>query len=183
MIMGDYMRLYVVRHGSTKWNELGLIQGVSDIKLSSKGVEEANKLKKRLSDVSFAVCITSPLLRAKQTAGIITNGKTNIIVDDLLTERNMGTFEGTDHLEYERFNYWDYKANVSSNGVESVRELLSRTKVFLDKIKRLYSDKTVLVVTHGATLRAIHYNVIGYDENTDFLEVKPKNGEVFYYEL
>lgn len=183
MIIGDKMKLYLVRHGSTRWNEEGRLQGTTDVPISNLGIKQANDVKVKLRDVNFDVCVSSPLLRAKQTAFIIVDGKVEVLTDALLTERELGGFEGKAHEEYERLNYWDYQENLSINGVEGIKDLFSRTKLFLDGLKRDYPNKTVLVVSHGATLRAIHYNVVGYDENTKFLEFKINNGDVYEYEL
>ena len=43
--------------------------------------------------------------------------------------------------------------------------------------------KTVLIVSHAATIRAINYNIKGYDSSTDFLEFKPTHGEIYEYEI
>ena len=67
--------------------------------------------------------------------------------------------------------------------LREVSDLLNRTKLFLDKIKKTYSDKTILIVSHSATIRALHFNIVGYDENTNFLSFVPKNAEVYKYEL
>ena len=34
------MNLYVVRHGKTEWNKLGLVQGKTNIPLSDEGFNE-----------------------------------------------------------------------------------------------------------------------------------------------
>lgn len=177
------MKLYMVRHGSTPWNEIGLMQGCSDISLSEKGIKEVNEVKEKLKKVKFDICISSPLKRTKETANIIVDGKCSIIIDDLLLERGMGIFEGKMHNEYAKLNYWDYDLNNNSNGVEPVKDILNRTKLFLEKISNKYKDKTVLIVSHAATIRCIHYNIVGYDNKTKFLDFKPQNAVVYEYDI
>lgn len=176
------MKVYVVRHGRTDWNDRGLTQGKSNVPINEKGIKQAMEAKDKLKNVSFDVCISSPLKRTLQTAKIITNGKCNIITSDLLLERDMGEFEGKDHALYSKLNYWNYKENSGYNGVEPVKDLLKRTKTFIDELKNK-NYESVLLVSHAATIRAINYNIKGYDENTDFLEFKPQNGEVYEYEI
>lgn len=79
-------------------------------------------------------------------------------------------------------NYWDYKLNNDLYGVEPVKAILKRTLSFLNKLKEK-DFKTVLIVSHAATIRAINYNIIGYDSNTKFLEFKPVHGKVYEYEI
>lgn len=177
------MKLYMVRHGSTPWNEIGLMQGCSDISLSEIGIMQVNKVKEKLKNVDFDICISSPLRRTKETAKIIVGGKCNIIDDDLLLERGMGIFEGKMHDEYAKLNYWDYDLNNDENGVEPVKKIFNRTKLFLEKIEEKYKDKTVLIVSHAATIRCIHYNIVGYDNKTRFLDFKPQTAEVYEYDI
>ena len=176
------MNVYVVRHGRTDWNDKGLTQGKSDVPINEKGIKQAMEAKDKLKNVTFDVCISSPLKRTLQTAKIITNGKCNIITSDLLLERDMGDFEGKNHALYSKHNYWNYKENSGYKNVEPVKDLLKRTKTFIVELKKS-NYKNVLIVSHAATIRAINYNIEGYDENTNFLEFKPKNGEVYQYKI
>ena len=59
-----------------------------------------------------------------------------------------------------------------SRAIETAKDLFARASDLLNDIKEKYSDKTVLVVSHGATIRALHYIITGYDEKTNFLEMK-----------
>lgn len=176
------MKLYVIRHGRTPWNEKGLMQGWVNIKLSETGKKEAKYIREKLKNISFDICISSPLKRTLETASIVTDNKYKIITDELLIERNLGEFEGKKYAEYEKLNYWDYKLNNDSYGVEPVKDILKRTSSFLNNLKEK-NYKTVLIVSHAATIRAINYNIIGYDSNTDFLEFKPTHGEIYEYEI
>ena len=51
------MELYIVRHGETKWNSLGLLQGNTDIELDEKGTCPLFHLSMRLVGRSPEVCI------------------------------------------------------------------------------------------------------------------------------
>lgn len=176
------MKLYVIRHGRTSWNEKGLMQGRVNIKLSETGKKEAKDIREKLKDISFDICISSPLKRTLETASIVTDNKYKIITDELLIERNLGEFEGKKYAEYEKLKFWDYKLNNDSYGVEPVKDILKRTSSFLNNLKEK-NYKTVLIVSHAATIRAINYNIKGYDSNTDFLEFKPVHGKVYEYEI
>lgn len=176
-------KLYIVRHGKTEWNEKGFLQGSNDIPLNEEGIKEAKKLASKLDLSKIDICISSPLKRAKQTARILTQGKVKIIYDDLLKERGFGSYEGK-KINFDLIGkQWDYKLNDSSNGIESIKGCLNRTKKFLDKIKKEYPNKNILIVSHGGIMKALHYNIVGYNENTDFLSFNPKNTTLYEYDI
>lgn len=177
------MKIVLVRHGSTDFNKEGLVQGLSDIDLNEDGINEIIKTKSKLSNINFDLCISSPLKRTITTAQIITNNKIPIIIDGLLVERNMGNYEGKNFKEYQMHDFWSLSKNYDINGVEPVKTIMDRTKIFLNKIKKDYHNKTILIVSHAATLRALHFNIVGYDNNTDFYSFKPQNGEAYEYDI
>mgnify|MGYP002310054444 FL=1 len=55
------IKLYVVRHGKTAWNEKGLLQGSTDIELNDVGIKEANDLRTKLNLDKIDICLSSPL--------------------------------------------------------------------------------------------------------------------------
>lgn len=69
--------IYLVRHGETDWNNLGLAQGSrNDIKLNKTGMEQAKYTGKYLNefqqmDIKFDLVLCSPMLRTVKTAEII----------------------------------------------------------------------------------------------------------------
>ena len=63
------MKIYMIRHGETDWNKKRKLQGQVDIPLNEFGKLLAKETAPALADVPFAVCYTSPLKRAAETAG------------------------------------------------------------------------------------------------------------------
>ena len=177
------IKLYIVRHGSTNWNDENRIQGLTDVELNDRGVKQVKDLSEELNLKEIDLCITSPLKRAIKTAEILTNNEIEVITDKLLVERNFENLEGQ-KIDYKIMkNLWDYNLNNSSNNVESLKECIFRAKKFLIKLKKEYDNKKILVVSHGSFIKAIHYNLIGYDKNTDFLSFKPSNSSLYIYDL
>lgn len=176
------INLIIVRHGKTDWNEKQLLQGRSDIPLNEIGFLDARALAKQLDENTIDLCICSPLTRAKQTADLLIKN-TQIILDDLLVERNFGELEGKKFDLNKVYYFWDYNLNYCEKGVESLQCSLKRAGEFLKKIKQKYNNKTILIVSHGAFIKALHFNLIGYDENTDFLSFDPQNTHPYYYTL
>ena len=175
------MRIFLVRHGETNWNLNNLLQGKSEIELNDTGKKQASNVKEKLINIKFDACFSSPLKRAIQTSKIITDG--DIIIDERLIERDLGLLEGKNRESYDAKLYWDYKLNSSFNEVECIQHLLARTEDFIKYLKEEYNDKTILIVSHGATIRALHFVIKGYNENTDFLTLNVPNCCVFEYYL
>ncbi len=175
--------IYMVRHGQTNYNKKRIMQGKSNVLLNEYGVKEAYNAREKLKDISFDICISSPLKRALQTAEIIIDNKCKIIFDDLLVERNMGNFEGKPYELCQKYDFWNLKINLNYNGVEPVKSVFLRSKDFLDKIKNKYKNKTILIVSHHAVLRALHYNIVGYNYDTNLLDFHPLNGKIYKYEI
>lgn len=172
------MILYIVRHGKTLWNEKGLLQGQTDIDLTEFGKKQALLVKNKIED-KVDICISSPLKRAVETAAIIYDGK--VLIDDRIIERGFGDLEGKELAKYNARLYWDYKLNKSDLNVESIKDLFNRCQNFIDDIKQKYSDKVVLIVSHGATVRALNYVIQGFNENDDLLKLDVPNCAVFKY--
>ena len=84
-----------MRHGRTDWNQQRRIQGRTDIPLNDEGREMARKAAEEYKDVHFDVCYCSPLIRAKETAQLLLEGRNvPIIFDDRLKEMSFGIYEG-----------------------------------------------------------------------------------------
>ncbi len=178
------MKLYLVRHGQTNWNVQMIAQGRTDIPLNTNGIAQAEALRDKTKDLVFDVCYSSPLIRAKRTAEIIVGDRCRIKTDDLLIERSFGKYEGTSPTD-EWLKYWRLDYHDNEMGMEPLMEVFERGKKFLDKIKKKHaSDATILVVGHGGMLKTIHFNIVGYNKNTDIMSlIHFKNGEIYEYEI
>ena len=177
------MKLYVVRHGQTLHNKLGLVQGNTESDLSEKGIEDAKALRKLVSTLNIDVVISSPLKRALDTAKLITDNKYDIIIDERLIERSYGLGEGKPVDEELTIKYWDFNLNTDMNEVEKVRDLMFRIVEFIEDLRNKYEDKNVLVVAHSAILRAIHYAINGIPEDGDLLKIEIPNLRIIEYDI
>lgn len=173
------MKIYVVRHCSTVRSEQKIFCGSTDIPLSPRGEEEAKALS--ALGLSPDVILSSPFLRARQTAEAIAGGRVPILLDKRLREREFGDFEGTD---CGRPDGRKYRRNVTLKypGGESYLDVAARIYAFLDEIKQRYAEKTVLLVSHGSACRVIRSY---FAEMTDeeFYSYSQPNGSVEEYNL
>ena len=177
------MKLYVVRHGETIWNAENRVQGVSDIPLTDKGRLDATLLKDLVKEINVDVVIASPLDRAIETAEILTDGKLPINTDDRIKERDWGLNEGANIDEVDRWDCWDVILNTKVQNIESIQDFMYRVSSFLEDIKVRYKDKKVLVVTHSAVIRVIHYLLGTIPEDGNLSRINIPNLRILEYEL
>jgi broad specificity phosphatase PhoE len=89
------MNVFLVRHGSTYDNNSRVLSGLSDCSLSELGLSQMEELSKKLSKYSATKIYSSPLRRAKESAGVIAKGtELSVSIDGRLTERNYGPYDG-----------------------------------------------------------------------------------------
>ncbi|MGN1212587.1 MAG: histidine phosphatase family protein [Christensenellales bacterium] len=144
------MKLYVMRHGTTVWNEKGITQGRTNNRLSKNGKLLTEKVAKELQDVDFDGIITSPLMRTVQTANIINKyHKVKILKDDNLIEIDQGDFTGRSKNSLSKKEETLKNKRAKSAGMESYEECFKRVKTFLNTIKQKYNFESVLIVTHN----------------------------------
>ena len=90
------MRLILVRHGETYWNEERRIQGGdADIDLNDTGLEQARKVAAFLESEPITAVLSSPLQRAKATAeAIASHHQLPVEIDEGLRELRVGELDG-----------------------------------------------------------------------------------------
>ncbi len=184
------MKLYVLRHGQTDWNIAGKTQGRTETELNNTGIEQAKKAGDQIKKYKINLIICSPLKRARQTAEII-NTVTNcqIIIDDRIIERDCGNIEGTTDEEWASIVNEDiniinnYNVNWNKQNVEPIQNVCNRVWNLLEEIKEKYKDKSILLVTHGGTCRAINAYFNGISKDGIVHSAKIKNCEIREYEF
>src|SRR5690349_15158375 len=85
-------RAVVVRHGETAWSASGRHTGATDVELTDEGRALARTLGATLAGGRFALVLTSPLRRARDTAALA--GFPDAEVDPDLVEWDYGDYEG-----------------------------------------------------------------------------------------
>lgn len=178
------MKIALVRHAETEWNYENKLQGQQNMELNDTGIRQAKKLKQKISNLSYDYCYMSPLIRTVQTAIILIGDRVETIPDKRLVERNLGELEGKSRDLYDANKYWDYNLNCSDLGVEPVQDIFKRCEDFLEYIKNKYDDDTsILIVSHGAPVRALHHILSNTDRSSNLLEIAIPNCFYKEYEI
>ena len=154
------MKIYLIRHGQSKANDLDLFLGHGNLDLTEKGIAQAKLTAKFLSTLPIDVIYSSDLLRAyntaKETAKLL---NLPIKKDEGLREIDCGEwdFKPFDELRVkfkESFDVWvNNVAEARCDGGESVAEVQDRMVKTIDKIVNENLNKTVAIFTHATSLR------------------------------
>lgn len=153
--------IYCVRHGQSEANLAQIMQGSKiDTPLTKLGQQQALAAKAKLANVSFDAVYASPLKRAVQTANLISS--TTPTLDERLVEFDYGTWNGqllTDlYAQYPM--YFDEHHNLSPNSWEvlggpTYAQVTAKLESFLAEVTKKHPDQTLLVVSHGFTLKLL----------------------------
>lgn len=189
----NYCRLYLVRHGESEGNVLGIIQGHADFPLTARGKEQSTLLARSLKGVEFAAVYSSDLSRAKDTAATIASQrKLAVKTTELLRERNFGKYENEATVESQRelIELLQVHENVVTEqrfkqkiagGIESDEEVVSRFILFLREVAVAYANKNILVVSHSGMIRGLLIH-LGHFTYADFEHIKIPNASYLVLE-
>ncbi len=151
--------LWLLRHGQTDLNVSGVYFGLTDVPLNESGRMQAQTLSGHLNG-PFDLLLTSPLLRARQTAEIVLPGSV-FATDQALTERNFGDWEGWTTTQMKERTPADWQGwqedwqNCPPPGGESFASMWSRSCAFLDTLLARSDWERCLLVSHGGPLRCL----------------------------
>lgn len=162
------LRLYLVRHGETVWNQSLRYQGHTDVPLSDTGRRQAELLAGRLAREEIDAFFASDLSRARETAEILArpHGK-EVIIDPLFRETKFGHWEGLTYQEivekYPReMAMWRERPSLTRiPGGETLDEVASRIRTGLERLLARYPQGKVVLVAHGGVNRIIICQALG----------------------
>ena len=162
------LRLILVRHAASTWNDERRIQGQLDPPLSERGREQARRVAERFRDVSVDGFYSSDLRRARDTAAAIAGvlGREPELLPEL-REVALGEWEGLNRDEIvarypEAWERWrDHPSWDIVPGGEGTDGFESRVGTVLDRILERHQSGRVLVVTHGGVIQVALLGVLG----------------------
>ena len=120
------MKIYIMRHGSTVWNEKGITQGRSRNMLSENGRFLVQELANKYKNIQFDVIFSSPLMRTMQTSNIMNKyHNVKIIKDERLIEIDQGVFTGRSKN--------DLTEDYNLNGIEVKLDVDISEEIIIEK--------------------------------------------------
>jgi alpha-ribazole phosphatase len=160
------MELVLVRHAEPA-DALGRCYGRMDVELSAVGRAQCRRLASTLAPLPVAAVVSSPLRRARDTAGAIAAPHgLQVQVLDALSELDFGELEGMtyDEIAASRprlYAEWmSAPTTVAFPGGESYAELQARATEAVSGLRAAFTGRTVVAVTHGGVVRAVLAEVL-----------------------
>ncbi|WP_395066479.1 2,3-diphosphoglycerate-dependent phosphoglycerate mutase [Flavobacterium sp.] len=160
-------QLVLVRHGQSVYNLENRFTGNLDVLLTPFGEEEAKKAGTKLRSYKFDFAFTSTLKRAQESLKIILaeieQSAINVVKNSALNERMYGSLQGLNKEEtsnkygIDQVELWRRSYAIRPPDGESLEDTFNRTIPFykLEIEPKLKLEKTILIVAHGNSLRAL----------------------------
>ncbi len=156
------LKVYFIRHSTTKWNEQQKYLGRTDMVLSPKGQRQAKIIASFFKNQNISAIYSSNLMRAYQTACAIAKHHPSLKIkkDEALNEIDFGKWEGMTFNQIKRKypaisqKYLSDPLNTKIPQGESLLKFRSRVSKALKKILAQKSGK-VVIVSHGGVNRII----------------------------
>lgn len=154
------MRLLLIRHAETSHNRDSRVQGQADIPLSDLGIRQAAALGESLLDEPLVAVVSSPLVRARETALAVASMRgIDVETDPSLMEMHVGEMEGLSTAEM-RARFPDFLAEWASErgpalqmpGGESLLQVQARAWRVVERLRAAHNDATVALVSHNFVL-------------------------------
>ncbi|NJK40196.1 MAG: histidine phosphatase family protein [Acaryochloridaceae cyanobacterium SU_2_1] len=170
-------RVILVRHGRSTYNEQGRYQGSSDeALLTPKGRQDAFQTGLALGDLSDAALYTSPLRRAQQTTQEILAALQSDLPCPIpvcphpdLKEIDLPQWAGRPYTEVretlaDQYRCWiEHPHEFEMERRHPVRDLYAQAQRFWQEVLPRHRGKTLVVVSHGGTIRALLSTALGID--------------------
>ena len=145
-------QIWLVRHGETEWSKSGQHTGRTDIPLTDAGRHQGEALARHLGHRPFALVLTSPLGRARETCRLAGYGDVAEVTDDLL-EWDYGVYEGrtTRDIQVEQPGWSIWTATIAKG--EAVEHVGERVRRVIDRAAAAPGD--VALFAHAHVLRIL----------------------------
>jgi broad specificity phosphatase PhoE len=160
--------LVIVRHGRTAFNATGRLQGRTDNPLDDVGEEQARRVARHLLPAldRDAIIISSPLVRAQQTAGAIAEELgLEIAVDDRWIEIDYGVYEGVPQADVpaDVWAAWRSDPSFAPEAGESLRSVQERVSQACEDLLVTLDGRTAVIVTHVSPIKSSIAWALGVD--------------------
>ncbi|MEA2447654.1 MAG: hypothetical protein QOK47_1291 [Actinomycetota bacterium] len=161
-------QVLLVRHGATDWNINKRAQGQADIALTEKGKLQALDTAEQLKNFDVDAVYSSDLSRARDTAKAIADVQgLEVIEDPRFREIDQGEWTGlpVDEIKQRWPDLWGPARHYSTRpGGESPQQVRERALEALKEAVAQNEEGTIVVVSHGGTIRWLCAESLDYDD-------------------
>ena len=152
-----------LRHGQAKNNVERILAGrTKGFPLTELGIEQAQQIGNFLKSFNISKIYCSPIERAEHTAKIVADSVgLNCIVDERLTEIEMGAFSGMHYDEMFKkhgnvfLKFYQNHPVVEENGIETFTSVKNRVLDMVSHCSQKHDGKTILLVTHMDPIKSM----------------------------
>lgn len=161
-------KIYIIRHGQTKFNEQGVVQGKGvDSSLNDLGKIQAAQFYQAYKDFPFEKVYTSSLKRSQESVTAFIKDGIPHEIEAGLDEISWGKHEGARASEarnrYFRSIVKEWRSGntgLKIGGGESPDDVAERQKPVIDKLIKA-PEKLILVCMHGRAMKIILSQMLG----------------------
>lgn len=155
----------LIRHGRSEANAEGVLAGRSETPLDDTGREQAAALAGRLADVPLDLLVTSPQLRARQTAELAAAGRAEADVDQHFAECDYGDWSGAALSELASEPSWEIVQWLPSAAEfpagETMAQMAHRATHGVKRLVKEHPEAFIWIVSHGDVIKAILADALG----------------------
>jgi broad specificity phosphatase PhoE/ribonuclease HI len=159
---GTPTRLLMLRHGQTERSAQRRYSGHADLPLTELGERQAAAAAARLASTGgVAAVVSSPLLRARQTAQPVADALgVPLTVHDGLIEADFGAWDGLTFAEArvhdpDLHTRWLTDTSVAPPGGESMDAVHRRVRRVRDQLIAEHGAATLIVVSHVTPIKSL----------------------------
>jgi len=159
----------LIRHGETSWNREGRVMGRNPVELSENGRAQVQAAVVLARSLQPDMIVTSPLVRARQTAEIIAEGvgRIQITEDPAIAEVSYGSWEGMTYDDLINDPYYaiyrESPVDYPTPGGETIPQVQGRGVEAIHRAIEANPGRRIVFVSHGDIIRTVLCYFLGLD--------------------
>ncbi len=165
------MRLFLIRHGETESNRLGLPLGRRDVPLNERGISQVERLGRALKDEPLTAIYSSPLARTMETANAVAQPHDlEVQIEDRLIEMDIGEIDGLTFPEVGKqypglLETWmsEEGPGTAMPGGERLMDVQERVWSAANDLATRHKEEVVAAVTHNFVILTLLARVLGIE--------------------
>jgi ribonuclease H / adenosylcobalamin/alpha-ribazole phosphatase len=171
---GTPTQVLLLRHGQTVLTAQRRYAGITDAPLDDTGRGQAAAAAKRLASAGLDAIVSSPLLRARQTAETVAEPSgLPVLVDEGFRETDFGQWEALTFAEVQErwpaeLAAWLADPTATPPGAESFADGAARAQAALDRVLAAQAGQRVLVVSHVGPIKSLICAALGAPPSAAF---------------